>query len=313
MHVWGIPPACMLQLYKKILVLELINMQRGEKRTAYFFILPAVTLLIIFRLVPALAGLLESLSYNPLNIVGKPPEYGMKNFLRLLKDPSFWNSVKVTFIFNLIVNPIQIIFALGLSLLCNKALWGIKIFRSVYLIPVAVSFAVTAIIWGIMLDYNSGLINGLLVLLGGERQPFLVSSSHALLSISAVVTWKAVPFWMIFLLAGLQGIPSNLYDAGAIDGTTRWQFLTRITIPLLKPVILFVLVADTVGNFILFEPVYLLTRGGPQQSTNLLMYDAYKRGFVYGDMSLSAAMIIIQLIILSIILLLEFTLLRKEK
>jgi multiple sugar transport system permease protein len=189
---------------------------------------------------------------------------------------------------------------------------GTIFFRSIYLLPVAISLNVTVLVWGLMLDQNAGLVNGILSTLGMERQPFLTSVRYALATVIGIATWKGVPFWMIFFLAGLQGIPQALLEAAAIDGANTLQTFWRVTLPLLRRVILFVLVADTVANFILFVPVYLLTRGGPELSTNLLMYEAYRRGFVYGDLGTSAAITSILLVIVMVVVILEFSMLRSE-
>jgi multiple sugar transport system permease protein len=164
-----------------------------------------------------------------------------------------------------------------------------------------------------MLDKNAGVLNGILALFGIPRQPFLISPDQALASIILVVTWKGVPFWMLFLLAGLQGIPQGVLEAAAIDGANRWQAFRRIVLPMLRPVIIFVLVADTIGNFILFVPIYQMTRGGPQLSTNLMMYETFRRGFVYGDLGASSAMLTVVLAIVFVIVCLEFLVFRARR
>jgi len=278
----------------------------------YLFLFPAVLLLLVFNLYPTLATLNESLHVKSF-ISNERIFVGLENFERIFRDPVFWKSVQVTLWFSILVNPIQIVLALLLALLANQKVRGISIFRSIYLLPVAVSINVTTVVWGLMLDSDSGLINGLLATLDIPKQPFLTAPSHALWSIIILATWKGVPLWALFFLAGLQGIPESIVEAAKIDGANRRQIFTMITLPLLRGVLLFVLIADTVANFLLFAPVQLLTEGGPQLSTNLIMYETYRRGFVYNDLFTSAAMLLVMLVfVLAVILLQAFALRRRD-
>jgi multiple sugar transport system permease protein len=283
-----------------------------ERWIPYLFLLPAIGLLLVFNLFPTIATLYESLNANSL-VSGGRIFVGLENFQRVFDDPVFWKSLRVTLVFSLLVNPIQIVLALALALLANQKVRGIAFFRSIYLLPVAVSLNVTAIVWGLMLDSNSGIVNGVLALLGVPAQPFLTAPSHALWSIIILATWKGVPLWSLFFLAGLQGIPEAVIEAAKMDGANRWRLFTHITLPLLRGIMIFVLVADTVANFLLFAPVLLLTQGGPQLSTNLIMYETYRRGFVYGDLGSSAAMLWIMLLIVFVVIGFEYYLLRNRE
>ena len=282
-----------------------------ERLIPYAFLLPALALIVIFNLFPTIATLIESLHGNSL-VRGGRVFVGLGNFNRVLNDPIFWKSMQVTALFSVLVNPIQVALALGLALLANSKVRGISIFRSIYLLPVAVSINVTTVVWGLMLNSEGGLINGILSLAGIERQPFLISPSHALWSIIILATWKGVPLWTLFFLAGLQGIPHTVVEAARIDGASRMQVFRFVTLPLLRGVLLFVLVADTVANFLLFAPVLLLTKGGPQLSTNLVMYETYRRGFVYGDLGVSSAMLSLMLLLVFAVIGVQFSLLRRR-
>jgi multiple sugar transport system permease protein len=282
-----------------------------ERWIPYLFLLPAIGLLLIFNLFPTIATLYESLHADSL-VSGARIFVGLENFQRVFNDPVFWKSLRVTLLFSVLVNPIQLVLALGLAVLANQKVRGIEIFRSIYLLPVAVSLNVTAVVWGLMLDSNSGVVNGVLALLGIPAQPFLTAPTHALWSIIILATWKGVPLWSLFFLAGLQGIPEAVIEAAKMDGANRWRLFTQITLPLLRGVMIFVLVADTVANFLLFAPILLLTQGGPQLSTNLIMYETYRRGFVYGDLGASAAMLWIMLLIVFVVIGFEFMLLRNR-
>ena len=276
----------------------------------YLFILPAVLMLLIFNVIPTFATLTES--FYGLSFKSGRVFVGLDNFQRILSDPIFWKSLRTTLVFNLFVNPIQIALALLLALLANQAVRGITFFRSIYLLPVAVSINVTTVVWGLMLDRDAGIINGLLSYFNVARQPFLLSPDQAMGSMILLASWKGVPFWSLFFLAGLQGIPRSAVEAASVDGANRWTIFSRITFPLLRRTTAFVLVADTVANFIFFIPVLVLTQGGPELSTNLLMYEVYRRGFIYGDLGTSAAMLSIMLLVVSAVVGLELWLFRDR-
>jgi len=286
-------------------------MTKAEKWVPYFFLAPALLLIVFFRLLPAFSGFLESLYATSFAAGGVKTFVGLRNFQDIFADPVGLQSIWVTFRFNLIVNPLQIGLALLLALLVNQALRGIDFFRSIYLLPIAISLNVTAIIWGLVLN-QYGLMNGLLRVLGLPAQPFLQSPNQALWSIIMMASWVGVAYWALFILAGLQGIPTELYEAAEIDGTGVMQRFIHITLPLLRKVLVFVLVADTVANFLLFVPVLILTSGGPQLSTNTLMFEAYRRGFIFGDFGTSSAMIMLLLGATLAIVAIEFWLLRTS-
>lgn len=275
-------------------------MRSKQQIVPYLLLLPALVLLLVFNLLPTIATIVESTFVISLRS-GERVFAGFANFERIFSDPIFWKSLQVTVVFSLVVNPLQIALSLGLSMLINQRLPGIGIFRSIYLLPVAVSLNVTAIVWRLLLDKNTGMINGMLYQLGIERQPFLHSVDQALWSIILIASWIGVPLWSLFILAGLQNIPPPVLEAAKIDGANAWQSFTRVTLPLLRRVLAFVLVADTVANFLLFAPILLTTQGGPQLSTNLILYETYRRGFLYGDLGASAAMLSVMLLIVFVI------------
>ncbi len=277
----------------------------------YLFIAPALLILGVFRLWPIILGLGESLYTISFLQGGVRIFSGLDNYARLISDPVFVKSVQVSLLFNLIVNPLQILLSLGLAFLVNQKVRAVGFFRSIYLIPVAISINVSSLIWKLILDEN-GLANGLLSAVHVVGQPFLNSADQALWSIIGIASWIGVPFWTLFLLAGLQGISSQIYEAADIDGANGIRKLFSITLPLMRRSIGFVLIADTISNFLLFVPVYLLTQGGPELSTNLVMYEAYRRGMVYGDLGASAAMVMLQLVIVVTVILIQFYIFREK-
>ena len=226
----------------------------------------------------------------------------LENYQYLFDDPIFWQSLKITAILTVIINPFQIAISLGLALLLMRRTRYILIIRSLYLLPIGIALPIATVIWGLMLDPYQGLVNGVIGIFGIPPQPFLVSESQALWSIIAIATWKGVAFWMLFLLAGLEDIPTQFYEAAQIDGAKPFQKLRYITLPLLRRTILFVFVADTAANFVLMVPMIILTKGGPMQSTNVLVYEAYRSGFYYQDWGRSLSIISILTIITLIVI-----------
>jgi multiple sugar transport system permease protein len=279
---------------------------------AYLLLLPALICLVVFRLYPIAAALLGSLVTDSLSQPGSQIFVGLQNYFQLFADPVFWQSLWVTIKLNLVINPLQVILATLLAVMANQRFRGISFYRLLFFIPLGVSLPIASILWRIMLDPNSGLLNSLLNLFGIPSQPFLINEGQALWSIVAIATWKGVSFWMIFLWAGLQNIPRELLEAATIDGADRFRRFLRITLPLLSRPLLFVLVTDTAVNFLLFVPMFLLTRGGPSYSTNVLMYEAYKSGFIYGDMGRSLALIVILLILVMATVMIQFRLFSRE-
>jgi len=276
-------------------------MTHRERWIPYAFLLPAIAGLLVFRLLPTFYAIgrsfyAMSFGMNPTTIF-----VGLDNYTALLGDPTFWHSVWVTLVFNLVINPLQTALALLLALLVSMRLRGIGLFRGIFFVPIAVSIAVASIVWQLMLDPQSGLINGILIWAGLPPQPFLTSSTQALPSIILIASWIGVGYWMFFFLAGLQSIPSTLYEAAAIDGASSTRAFFNITLPLLRRVVAFVLVADTTANFLLFAPVYLLTHGGPQGSTNLLMYEAYRSGFIGVDVGRATSITTVLIVILLLV------------
>jgi multiple sugar transport system permease protein len=270
---------------------------------------PALLGLLVFHLYPIAIAVVSSF-YTTVH--GRTVYTGLENYESLISDHVFWRSLRVTLWFNLLVNPIQIAISLGLALLYIRKFPGASVYRIFFLIPIGVSVPVAAIVWRIMLS-QGGLVNGLLDLVGVAPQPWLTSSSLALYSVIAIATWKGASYWMIFIVGGLQNISPELYDAARIDGVRPWQRLLFITLPLLRPALLFVLAADVSINFLLFAPIYMLTQGGPAGSTDVLMYEAYKQGFIFGDMGRAMAMVVVIVAILLIVVGLQFRLLSARE
>jgi multiple sugar transport system permease protein len=281
--------------------------------TAFAFLLPALAGLVIFRILPLANAFIGSLFQVDYAHDRAMKFTGLKNFANLFTDLAFWDSVKITILFNLIVNPLQIALALFMALLVQQNTRVNRFFRSFYMLPLGVSLTVASAIWAILLNPNNGLINGLLRFAHISAQPFLTSSVQAMWCIILVSSWYGISYWLIFLLAGLQDISPELYEAAVIDGARSSTIFWRITLPMLKKVLLFVIVADTSANFLLFAPIYVLTKGGPQGSTNTLMYEMFTSVFVYSDLPRGLTICTVLLILLLVVVLFEFRLFNEKE
>src|ERR1700747_2912276 len=280
---------------------------------AYLLLSPALLCLAVFRLWPIATTLLGSLYSQSIMQAGKDVFVGLNNSPQLFRDPVFWESLVHTIKLNLVINPLQVFIALLLAIMANQRFHGIGFYRLLFFIPLGVSVPIASILWRIMLDPNSGLANSLINLVGIPSQPFLINKDQALWCIVVIATWKGASFWMIFLWAGLQDIPRQLYEAARIDGAGRISRFFRIIFPLLRRPLLFVLITDTAVNFLLFVPMFLLTRGGPSYSTNVLMYEAYKSGFTYGQMGRALAIVMVLLALVMVAVIAQFRLFQREQ
>lgn len=274
------------------------------KWVPYAMLLPAFVLVCVFKIYPVISSFSDGFTYNGA--------FSLQTYKNLIADSTFWNSLWVTIKFNLICIPLQVFIAFILAMLANTTLKGIGIFRTIFYLPYAVSLTVATMIWSLMFNYNNGVLNSILKLLGVGAQGFLTDSKQALLCIIAIASWKGCGYWMMFLLAGLKNIDSGIYEAARIDGAGFFDTVFKITLPLLKKMLLFVCVANTSSNILLFAPMQLVTEGGPKGSTNVLMYEAYKSAFKYADRSRSAAIVTVLLGIIILVAAFQFLVLGND-
>ena len=212
---------------------------------AYAFLLPALAGLVVFRILPVISAFVGSLFEIDYGHGGASRFAGIGNFISLFTDFVFWDSVKVTLVFNVIINPLQIAFALFMALLVQHNTRLNRSFRSFYMLPLGVSITVASAIWAILFHPNDGLVNGLLQLVHLHSQPFLTSSVQAFWCIILVASWYGISYWLIFLLAGLQEISRDLYEAAVIDGSNAWSTFWRITLPSIRWAVIYGIVLTT--------------------------------------------------------------------
>lgn len=244
--------------------------------TPYLFLLPALIMLTLTVFWPALQAFYLSLfSYDLL----LPPEWvGLKNFQRLWGDEVFWETLKNTFLYLIFVVPILVFAPLALAILVNQKLRGINGFRTAYYVPVVVSMVVAGIAWKWLYSEN-GLFNQFLSFLSLPSIPWLTSPNVALFSVMAVTIWKGLGYYMVIYLAGLQAISSELYEAASIDGSDGFRKHWDITLPLMKPYMVLVAVISAISSTKVFEEVYIMTQGGPRNSSKTIVYYLYERAF----------------------------------
>jgi ABC-type sugar transport system permease subunit len=277
----------------------------------YLFVAPAMVGLGLFKLYPIVEGL--RLSFYEVRLLARQYEFvGLANYAELVRDPVVVKATVNTLVFNLVVTPAQVALALGLAVLVNRRVPGIAVFRSLYFVPAVISLVVASIVWKLMYAPDTGLLNGLLAALGLPRQTFLTSQAQAMASVMGMVVWKGVGYWMVILFAGLREIPEAIHEAATVDGAGPVRRFFAVTLPLLTPVLLFVVVADTAINFLLFVPVYVMTQGGPSDATTLLMFEVYRNAFVYTRFGYAAAISTALLLVIGVTVALQIRFLRVE-
>ena len=279
---------------------------------AVLFLLPTAILIVVLRIIPTVSAIADSTKSGLPGSLKAPEFVGVQVFADLIASAGFWQSLQQTLIFNVIVNPLQIFLALLLAVLLSQGLPASGLWRTLVFLPAAVPVVGSTIVWGIALRPD-GPVNGLLELIGVPPQPFLTSPDQAIGSMILIVSWIGIGYWMMFLIAGLNDIPLVYYEAARIDGAGRLRTFFSVTLPMLKRPLLFVLVADTVANFVLFAPVQILTQGGPQKASNFLMYDIFHRSFELQDPYTASAELVILLIIMIAIVLIQFRLLGSSE
>ncbi len=269
-----------------------------NKCAPYLLLLPAFLLICIFKIYPVATTLQQAFIVDGHLSLG--------NYQRVFAEKTFWKCLEVTLKFNIVTVPLQIVISFLMALLVSNNIKGAGIFRTIYYIPFAVSITVAVMVWSLMFQYNGGIINSFLSIFGIPAQGFFNDKKQALWCIVVLCSWKGCGYWMMFLMAGIKNIDSSVYEAAKIDGASYPRTVWSIVIPLMKRVFLFVCVANTSSNMLLFAPMQLVTEGGPRNSTNVLMYEAYKSAFRYADMARCAAIVSVLLLILVAISLVQF-------
>jgi multiple sugar transport system permease protein len=269
---------------------------------AYFFILPAIIVLGFYSVYPLIYNIVMSFyKWDMGDPTSKPVFIGIKNFITVWGEENFTFSMQNSFVFSVITVGLAFIIGLWLAVLLSQEFKGASIFRSIFLIPLAITPVVTGLMWRMILNPSNGLMNYLLSFLNITGPNWLADSKLAFISICFVDVWMWTPFMMIVFVAALKSIPPELHEAASVDGASRWSAFWKITFPLIMPVTIVVVLIRFIDSFKTFDQVFTLTRGGPGISTELLGLYIYKQGLKYFNIGKTSAAVIIFMIIIFII------------
>lgn len=282
----------------------------GETLLAWLFLLPSLIGFITFYAVPAVRGLL--ISFTNWDLLSTPKNVGLANYQKLLSDPQFWQALRVTVYYVLLNIPLQTALAVAMAVLMDRLTQSI-IVRGILLLPWLIPSVVVALLWLWLLDPALGLANQILGIFGIPRQPFVGSVGGAMPVIAGVNIWRHAGYTAILIFAGLQTIPKDVYEAGAIDGATEARMFWSITIPLLRPVLVFVLVTTVIGSFQIFDTIAIMTQGGPVNATRVIFWYIYEFAFNRFQMGYAMAAAVVLFLILLTMTLLQMRFLRADE
>ena len=285
---------------------------KSSHRLALWFLLPSLTFVGVFSIYP----ILESFRLSFYRLILTLPWLGQKmvgweNYADLWTDPVALQSLRTTLIFVGVTIPLELLLGLGIALVMNEAFRGRGLLRAVVLIPWAIPTVVSSQMWRFIFNDRYGLAN--FVLFGGDASRYiapLADFNLALVAIIAAEIWKTTPFAALILLAGLQGIPDDLYEAASVDGASAWQKFWHVTLPLLRPALLLALLFRTIDALRVFDLVFVMTQGGPADATNVLQFYGYKKTFAEGMLGYGSA-IAVTVFLMSLVLSLAYLRLLK--
>jgi multiple sugar transport system permease protein len=285
--------------------------EQADTKTALGFLSPSLIHLVVFIFTPIIfAAYLSTHRWDI--VVPDTPFVGLANFKEMLSDSTFWNALKNTVVYTLNV-PLGMAISLTVALLLNKKMRGLGFLRTLYFLPSVTSFVAIALVWMWIYHPTFGAANALLTLFGLPSLQWLNSTQTAMLSVIIFSVWLGLGYQMVIFLAGLQGIPEELYDAARIDGTSNWKRFWHITLPLLKPTTFFILVTSLIGSFQVFTSIYVMTAGGPVGSTDVIVYHIYQAAWEQLRMGYASAMSWVLFVIVMFVTWLQFKVMGSEQ
>ena len=282
---------------------------RGDGRAALLFLLPSLIGFAVFFVYPAIRGVWYSMT--DWNLLSPPGYTGADNYRKLIHDPQFWSSLRVTAYFVIMTLTSQMVLALALAGLMHRMTRSITV-RAILLLPWLVPNVTIGLLWMWLLDTNLGFVNDLLRSLGGSTQGFLTAPSLALPSIAGITTWAGTGYVALLFYAGMLQIPHDIYESATIDGAGEIRIFLRITLPLLKPIIALVMVVSVIGSFQVFDVVAVTTTGGPVGLTKVIYYYIYDEAFHHFRMGYASAIALSLVIVLATMTYLQMRLLRAS-
>jgi len=289
------------------------SQRRGSLRKRllpYLLVSPYLLFVIVFVVFPVLFCFF--LTFNKWNIISPMKFIGTDNYPRLFHDRLFWKAIANTLKFLLLHIPLQLIISLFLAYLLNQKIRAASFFRASFFMPVVVSGVVVTILWQQLLGYDSGLINRMLMRMGMAKIGWLVNPDVAIYSIAVMATWKNLGLYVILFLVGLQTVPTQYYEAAKLEGASRWQQFYHITLPMINPTIFMVVILSTIGGFSLFIEPYIMTGGGPLNTTLSAVLYIYKQAFQYYNMGYSATLGFFYAFMIMAVVVLQKRLIEKE-
>ena len=273
-----------------------LNIGWFEKNTRWLLLVPTIFLLLALTVYPLIYSFIAML--HKINIrTGERTFIGFQNFIEMSTDPFFWNALKNTAIYTSTAVAVEFVLGLSLAMLLSTKLAGRGIFRSLFLTPMMLPPIVAAVIFKIIYIPDFGIINWFLGLFGIEGIVWEASANTALISLILVDIWEWTPFMFLILLAGLQAIPLDPYEAAEVDGATKFQIFRDITFPLLKPAVLIALLLRIMDTLRIFDQIFIMTGGGPANATETMSLYIYRHGFRFSNIGYATAMSFIMLIL----------------
>ena len=292
--------------------IQQLSWKQRRTITGILFVLPTVIFVIIFFIIPLIMTF--AMSFFDWPLFGDHTFIGVENYVNLTTDRQFIKSVDFTIRYTLLITPPIFILGFILASLVRHEIPGIGIFRTIFFMPVVIGLGVSSLLWVWLLNDQVGIINKMMLDLGWVSKPqlFMARPDSAMLVVIISVVWKTVGFTMILLLAGLQGIPDELYESAEVDGAGYFQKLLFITLPLMRRTIALALILSVIGSVLSFDQFYIMTDGGPRNSTISVVYWIFNNSFTYFDMGYGAAMSIVLLIALVLLSAVQFYILRDN-
>lgn len=264
----------------------------NDLKVAFIFLAPALTVFTVFVYYPLIYNFyLSTTSWNFLSPT--KPNVGLRNYTDMFSDSRFWEIARNTVGFAVGHVGLSLVIGLGLALLLNQQIKGRSIFRMLFFFPNVTTTSAIALLWVWIYDPRFGPINYALGLLGIQGPNWLLDSRWALWAVIIFSTWRSIGYVMLIYLGGLVNIPHDYYEAGQIDGVSRWQAFRKITLPLLSPTTFFLLVTSFIGSLQVFDEIAVITRGGPAGSTKVFNYQIWQKAFVEFDAGYASAMAVV--------------------